>query len=125
MDEYMMRNVSCGLPKGGGVGWVTQGRWGGVEACIGVYAQRRLNRCVIWEGDHSDDSLVVSSMRSPAYSSFPSPFIHSGYFYSASSSQLLLGVAPDTGRILCRNFTPKRHRLLRMKDLSKVSIRGG
>jgi len=27
-----------------------------------------------------------------------------------SSSPLLLRGAPDTARILCRNFTPKRHR---------------
>src|SRR6218665_1270195 len=34
-------------------------------------------------------------------------FIHSGYFYSASSSPLPLRGAPDTARILCRSFTPK------------------
>ena len=33
--------------------------------------------------------------------------IHSGYFYSASSSPLLLRGAPDTV-----SFTPKRHRQL-------------
>jgi len=33
-------------------------------------------------------------------------FIHSGYFYSASSS---LRVASDTARILCQSFTPKHH----------------
>ena len=38
--------------------------------------------------------------------------IHSGYFYSASSSPLLLRGAPCAARILCRNFTPKRHRQL-------------
>src|SRR6218665_3059512 len=40
--------------------------------------------------------------------------IHSFSFYSASSSPLLLGGTPDTARIdvLCRNFTPKRHRQL-------------
>src|SRR6218665_1404350 len=37
------------------------------------------------------------------------PFIHSDHFYSASSSPLLLRSAPDTARILCRSFTPKRH----------------
>ena len=47
-------------------------------------------------------------------------FIHSGYFHSASSSPLLLRGAPDTARILCRSFTPKRHRQLRVKDLPKV-----
>src|SRR6218665_3449750 len=46
--------------------------------------------------------------------------IHSGHFYSASSSPILLGSAPDTARILCRSFMPKCHRQLRMKDLPKV-----
>src|SRR6218665_410846 len=41
-------------------------------------------------------------------------------FYSASSSPLLLRGAPDTAGILCRSFTPKRHRQLRVKDLPKV-----
>src|SRR6218665_916827 len=48
-------------------------------------------------------------------------FIHSGYFYSASSSPLLLRGAPDTAWILCRSFTPKCHRQQRVKDLPKVS----
>jgi len=47
-------------------------------------------------------------------------FIHSGDFYSASSSSLLLRSAHDTERILCRSFTPKRHRQLRVKDFPKV-----
>src|SRR6218665_413763 len=50
----------------------------------------------------------------------PDSFIHSGYFYIASSSPLLLRGAPDTAQILCRSFTPKRHRQLRVKDLPKV-----
>src|SRR6218665_2247552 len=41
-------------------------------------------------------------------------------FYIASSSPLLLRGAPDTARILCRSFTPKRHRQLQVKDLPKV-----
>jgi len=48
--------------------------------------------------------------------------IHSNYFYSPSSSPLLLlprGI-PDTARMLCQSFTPKRHRQLRVKDLPKV-----
>src|SRR6218665_2230622 len=48
------------------------------------------------------------------------PFINSGYRYGASSSPLLLRGAPDTARILCRSFTPKRHLLLQVKDLPKV-----
>src|SRR6218665_4219413 len=47
-------------------------------------------------------------------------FIHSNYFYSACSSPLPLRSAPDTARVLCRSFTPRRHRHLRVKDLPKV-----
>ena len=39
---------------------------------------------------------------------------------NASSNPLLLRGAPDPARILCRNFTPKRHRQLWVKDLPKV-----
>src|SRR6218665_2459407 len=38
---------------------------------------------------------------------------------------LLLRGAPDTALILCRNFTPKRHRQLRVKDTSYVAARAG
>ena len=48
-------------------------------------------------------------------------FIHSGNFYSSSLSSLLLRGFPDTARILCRSFTPKRHKQLRIKDLPWVS----
>src|SRR6218665_282903 len=51
--------------------------------------------------------------------SFIHSFIHTGYFHSASSSPLLLRGAPDTARIPSQSFTPKRHRQLQVKDLSK------
>src|SRR6218665_445284 len=44
-------------------------------------------------------------------------FIHPGYFYSAPSTTQRRS---HTARILCRSFTPKRHRQMRVKDLSKV-----
>src|SRR6218665_1974304 len=47
-------------------------------------------------------------------------FIHSSYFYIASSSPLLFRGAPNTARILCLSFTPKNHRQLRVKDLPKI-----
>ena len=47
-------------------------------------------------------------------------FIHSGYFYSASSSPQLLRCVPDTARILCRIFMPKRLRQLLAKDVPKI-----
>jgi len=50
--------------------------------------------------------------------------IHSGYFYSASLSPLLLRGPPDTTRILCWSFTPKHHRELRVKTCPR-SIHGG
>src|SRR6218665_3992753 len=46
--------------------------------------------------------------------------IHSGHFYSASSSPLPLRSAPNKERILCQSFIPKHHRQLRVKDLPKV-----
>jgi len=51
-------------------------------------------------------------------------FVHSGYFYSAFSSPLLIRGAPNTAWILCQNFTPKRHRQLWVKDLPKVTCWG-
>src|SRR6218665_338510 len=50
--------------------------------------------------------------------------IHSDYFYSASSSPLLLRGTPDKARILCRSFTLKRNRQLRVKDLPNVPRAG-
>src|SRR6218665_322059 len=49
-------------------------------------------------------------------------FIHSGYFYSAFSIPLLRRGAPDKARIPFRSFTPKCHRQLQVKDLSKVPM---
>src|SRR6218665_1758228 len=46
-------------------------------------------------------------------------FVHSDHFYGASLSPLLLRSAPDTARILCRSFTPKRHRQLGLKGLAQ------
>ena len=62
-----------------------------------------------------DAKEVVFRMKEQSVDSF----IHSGHSYSASSSPPLLRGAPDTARILCRNFTPKHHRQLRVKDLPK------
>src|SRR6218665_969111 len=52
-------------------------------------------------------------------------FIHSFYFYSTSSSLLLLRGAPDTAWILCRSFTPKCYRQLRVKDLPTTLLAKG
>src|SRR6218665_22196 len=49
-------------------------------------------------------------------------FIHSFYIYSTSSSPLLLRGASNTAQILCRSFTKKHHRQLRVKDLPKVPM---
>src|SRR6218665_561618 len=72
-------------------------------AVLGLFKTRRMSP----DRDHQYSSLS---------------FIHSGYFYSASSSPLLLRGAPDTARIpvLCQSFMPKRHRQLRGKDFPKV-----
>src|SRR6218665_2314934 len=77
--------------------------------------------CVSWEGELSGGNCPgeVSGgncpggeMSGPRYNSILILVIRSGYFYSASSRTLLLMGALDTARILCRSFTPKRHRQL-------------
>jgi len=47
-------------------------------------------------------------------------FIHSDNFNSASSCPLTFRGAPDTARILCRSFMPKRHKQLWVNDLPNV-----
>ena len=47
-------------------------------------------------------------------------FIHSGYFYSASSSPLLLRGAPDYSTDTVSEFHAEAHRQLQVKDLPKV-----
>jgi len=71
------------------------------------------NSCVIEITDLTQIGLHVSQIFSHSTHSF----IHSGYFYSASLSPLLVRGAPNTVRILCRSFTPKRQRQLQVKDL--------
>jgi len=48
-------------------------------------------------------------------------FIHSGYFYSAPSSPLLLGGAPDYSTDTVSEFHDEAHRQLQVQDLPKVS----
>src|SRR6218665_2241380 len=74
------------------------GQWSASVMLLSVYFTLSINSCYVW-----------------------CSFIHSGYFYSTSSSPLLNRGAPDTARILCESFTPKRHRQLRVKNLPKVS----
>ena len=93
--------------------------------CVGSAAgflNERVNKCQFVKSSvrllsrpscNADDSSLAASDHSVS-------FIHSGYFYSAFSSPLLLRGAPDTARILCRSFASKRHRQLWVKDFPKV-----
>ena len=47
-------------------------------------------------------------------------FIHSGHFYSAPSSPLLLRGAPDYSTDTVSEFHAKAHKQLQVKDLPKV-----
>src|SRR6218665_614422 len=47
-------------------------------------------------------------------------FIHSGHFYSAASSPLLLRGAPDYSTDTVSEFHAEAHRQLQVKDLPKV-----
>ena len=78
--------------------------------------------CEIQSSNISTTIDLLPSQSSLTISSFPpTTLIHSGYFYSASSSPLLLrgATAPDAAWILCRNFTTKSHRQLWVKDLPR------
>src|SRR6218665_2634376 len=63
--------------------------------------------------------IAHPQIRSPKYE--PQMFlgIHS-FIQAISSNPLILRGVPDTAWKLCRSFTLKRHRQLRVKDLSKV-----
>ena len=62
---------------------------------------------------YTSHNLIVDILQEHRNNSF----IHSGYFYSASTSLPLLRGALDTAQILCRSFMLKRHSQLQVKDL--------
>src|SRR6218665_3868584 len=51
---------------------------------------------------------------------FTHSFIHSGHFYSAPSSPLLLRGAPDYGTDTVSEFHAEAHRQLQVKNLPKI-----
>src|SRR6218665_632483 len=51
-------------------------------------------------------------------------FIHSGHFYNATSSPLLLRGAPDYSKDTVSEFHAEAHRQLQVKDLPKVPRAG-
>src|SRR6218665_1257434 len=77
--------------------------------CVYIYS------CVCW--------IFVYLCRPIILCVYLCTFIQAISLYSASSNPLLLrGAHPDTARILCLSFTPKRHRQLRVEDVSTVPI---
>src|SRR6218665_1836095 len=66
-------------------------------------------------------SSIHSFIHSFVHSFLPS-FIHSGHFYSASSSSLTTQKRSRHNTDTVRSFTSKRHRQLRVKDLPKVQV---
>ena len=70
-----------------------------VPSCFTVTSMRQWGR-VLAIRPH-----MLSLGKWSRYHSFIYSFIHSGYFYSTSSSPPPLRGALDTARILCRNFT--------------------
>src|SRR6218665_2996037 len=59
-------------------------------------------------------------LRSPSFANPYHSFIHSGHFYSAPSSPLLLRGAPDYSTDTVSEFHVEAHRQLQVKDLPKV-----
>src|SRR6218665_1083500 len=63
---------------------------------------------------------MLTSSSHTRLSSFIHSFIHSGHFYSAPSSPLLLRGAPDYSTDTASEFHAEAHRQLQVKDLPKV-----
>ena len=72
---------------------------------------------VIYDFDYSNNVVMVRPIIDVL--SIHS-FIHSGHFYSAPSSPLLLRGAPDYSTDTVSEFHPEAHRQLQVKDLPKV-----
>ena len=89
-------------------------------SCRGIKTQCEDLLTVVHVGPVTSFLSEWCHMLSDDLEMMPYLFIHSGHFYSASSSPLLLRSTPDAARILYRSFTPKRHRQLWVKDLPKV-----
>ena len=100
--RYLEKKIKPGLTK---ITWASRGM-------SDVFIQD----CRLHAGKVSLDWKISSSYDLE----ISTTFIHSFHFYSASSSPLLLRGALDKARILCRSFTPKCHRQLRVEDLPKV-----
>ena len=92
------------------------GKWNWEENTFNILDSHHGDDCGLWPHERESHNLISLSNYFVGRCSFN----HSGYFYSASSSPLLFRGAPDTAQILCRSFTPKRHRQLRVKNLPKV-----
>ena len=59
------------------------------------------------ETDEGQSFSFIHSTRAKLVDLSVHSIIHSGYFYSASPSPLLLRGTPDTAQIPCRSFTPQ------------------
>ena len=119
------RDDACGE-----VVWQRAGLWNEKLVVQLLVSIRKLYRGLLWHSEclcneytdrtlefgRSDcealDSPPALSPCMPALKEWSCKFTHSFrlYFYSTSSSPLLLRGIPDTARILCWSFTPKHHR---------------
>src|SRR6218665_1204807 len=70
--------------------------------------------------NHKLGMLMHKCLNNSAPRSFIHSFIHSGHFYSAPSSPLLLRGAPDNSTDTVSEFHAEAHRQLQVKDLPKV-----
>ena len=73
--------------------------------------------------NNNHSSVIIIKINNTSNNSFTHSFRQFYRDHSSvtrPSSSLILRGAPDTARILCRSFTPKRHRQLWVNDLLKV-----
>ena len=78
---------------------------------------------ISWPGHSRSGTPITIFQHVVIVSSQQHAFIHSGYFYSASSSTLLFRGAPEYSIIYCVGvYMPKHNRQLWVKDLHKVTM---
>ena len=74
-----------------------------------------------WNSNNHKSLHLFITIPRPGKGRNSDSFIHSGHFYSASSSPLLLRGAPDYSTDTVSEFHAEVHRQLQVKDLPKVS----
>src|SRR6218665_2261176 len=107
MDPDRKQNKTLRLHVGWDIGWNSGEEEGNVCQVHRVNSNvwTRSSDSFLFHFQDAYQKTHLQILSATFIHSFIRSFIHSDYFYSFSSSPLLLRGAPDTARILYRNFS--------------------